>query len=259
MIINHSTWKNYITNHPSSLLLDANLASISAAFLTSKTELERMETALRMDPSIFLVLPTETRHPTIVHHITKVFRNIFAADNGDDEFDEFFCLHGWDTRQATAIKITPTIFFASVFEVNRNGEINLENGNMVRKVDPTGLRSALNKESFGLETRMAATETLWIRKCIPVVPSSIASIIESIGDKEPHDMGVILAEKVKMIERDSSHGLHNVVTSQAGKDLINEILVWLYYAPRYPSIRLDCSAAFPGRKIYTAATELHRV
>jgi len=71
-------------------------------------------------------------------------------------------------------------------------------------------------------------------------------------------MGVILAEKVDYIERDSSHGLHNVVTSQAGKELINEIMIWLYYAPRYPSIRLDCSVApFPGSKIYTAANELH--
>jgi hypothetical protein len=50
---------------------------------------ELMETAaLGVDPSIFLILPKETKQPTIIHHILKVPKNALVAN----ETEEFFCL-----------------------------------------------------------------------------------------------------------------------------------------------------------------------
>ena len=89
-------------------MLDANLTLILTAFLTTNTELECMENALRMDPSLFLILLFETRHPPVLaHHISKVFRNIVFTTTADEGDDKFFCVHGRD-ELATGIKMNPS-------------------------------------------------------------------------------------------------------------------------------------------------------
>jgi hypothetical protein len=53
MIVNHSTWKNFISNHQSAEWLNSNVELVSAAFSTTKNEADLMETALGVDPNIF--------------------------------------------------------------------------------------------------------------------------------------------------------------------------------------------------------------
>jgi hypothetical protein len=112
MIFNNSTWKNFISNHHAGAWLDGNIAAVSAAFDPTKNEAELMETALGVDPNIFLILPSETMQPTLVHHVSKVPKNALIT-NDVDEF--VFCLLGWD-QSAMAMKIDPNSFFAATHD-----------------------------------------------------------------------------------------------------------------------------------------------
>lgn len=111
MIVTHSTWKEFISNHHESAWLNNNIAAISAAFDPTKTVDDLMETALGVDPNIFLILPSDTMQPTLVHHVSKAPRNALLAN----DVDEYFCLLGWD-HTALPIKINPTTFFATIHE-----------------------------------------------------------------------------------------------------------------------------------------------
>jgi hypothetical protein len=251
MIINNSTWKSFIANHHASAWLDGNLAAISTAFSPTKSETELIETALGVDPNIFLILPSETMQPTLVHHVSKAPKNALLTD----DLDEFFCLLGWE-QTATAIKVNPDSFFAPTYE----GEIDMAttrgNGSKVRKVCTHRLRSPINKEGFS-QCPLVPDEVTTVRKCIPLSPA-IAEVLLNATALDPHQMGYNLARLVFDIENDRSHKLNKVVSSQAGMEVIDEILTWLYFAPRYPSLRLDCQAAIPGSKTFKAAQEIHR-
>jgi hypothetical protein len=78
-----------------------------------KTEMDLMETALGIGPNIFLVLPSDK--PTLVHHVSKVPRNLLLTNNAD----EFFCLLGWE-QSAMAIKLDPSSFFAATCKGEEN-------------------------------------------------------------------------------------------------------------------------------------------
>jgi hypothetical protein len=251
MIINNTTWKSFIANHHASAWLDGNLAAISTAFSPTKSEIELIETALGVDPNIFLILPSDTMHPTMVHHVSKAPRNALLTDDSD----EYFCLLGWE-QTATAIKVNPDLFFAPTHE----GEIDMatarRNGSKVRKVCTRRLRSPINKKEFS-QCPLVPDEVTTVRKCIPLSPA-IAEVLLNATALDPHQMGHDLARLVFDIENDRSHKLNKAVSSQAGKEAIDEILTWLYFAPRYPSLRLDCQAAIPGSKVFKACQELHR-
>jgi hypothetical protein len=245
MIVTTTTWKAFIADHPGKDDLDANMAAISAAFSPSKTPTELFEMALGTDPSIFLVLPFETVAPTVIHHVSKVFQSPISEA-------EHFCLMGWN-ESAAAIKINPDNFFGKLVSNQLEGEPS----NKVKKIDTEILRSRLDKREFGDETgRVIQGESVELRKCIPLVPS-IASLFVDIESSDPHEIGVILAEKVATIERDRNNKLHKLITSEIGKDTINEILIWLWYAPRLPEIKVNCPMAYHGSKIDRAARKMH--
>lgn len=251
MIINPTTWKNYISNHRASTWLDGNIAAISEAFSATKEEAELMETALGVDPTIFLILPNETMQPTLVHHFSKVPKNTLVTN----DIDEFFCLLGWD-QIATAIKINPETFFAATYDEGHNIAGNRRDGCKLRKVSTRMLRAPANKELFS-QCQPVPNEVTIVRKCIPL-PPAFATLILDITSRDAHQMGHDLARLIFDIENERAHPLHNMISSQAGKDLVDEILTWLFYAPRYPSLRMDCPAAFPGSKIDIASKEMHR-
>jgi hypothetical protein len=96
-----------------------------------------------------------------------------------------------------------------------------------------------------------------IRKCIPL-PPSVACIFLEMTNKDPHEMGPILARTIFDIENDVNHKCHGVISSVEGKELIDEILTWLFYAERYASFSLDCRVAFPGSRVDMASKELHK-
>jgi hypothetical protein len=71
-------------------------------------------------------------------------------------------------------------------------------------------------------------------------------------------MGAHLSRLVFEVENDRNHILNTVISSQAGRDTMDEIFTWLFYAPRYPSLRMECPAAIPGSRVFNAAKEIHR-
>jgi hypothetical protein len=251
MIANHSTWKNFIANHHASAWLDNNIATVSSAFDPTKNADELIETALGVDPNIFLILPAETMQPTLVHHVSRAPKNALLPN----DTDEFFCLLGWD-QTATAIKVNPNSFFATIHDSD-NRNIDAANRSRVRKVSTRRLKDAMTKEEFSRCPVDPANETIMVRKCIPLTPL-IANLLLSVNPSDPHTMGFEFARMIFEMERDNTHRLHEWVSSQAASDMIDEILTWLFYAPQYPSLRMECAAAIPGSKVFKAAQEVHK-
>jgi hypothetical protein len=251
MIINHSTWKSFISNHHSGEWLDNNVELIPAALSsTTRDESALIETALGVDPNIFLILPSDTMQPTLVHHVSKVPKNALLADDSDD----FFCLMGWG-QSAMAIKIDPASFFAATHDGEDRTIGVRENESKVRKVSTISLKQSLHKEDFS-QCPIIPDEVTLVRKCIPI-PPALAQLFLSVNSSDPHQrMGHDFAKLVFKIERDLTHTNHEF--TQLTKNLIDEILTWLYYAPRYPSLRMECTAAIPGSRVFKAAQELHR-
>jgi hypothetical protein len=249
MIVNHSTWKNFISNHQSAEWLNSNVELVSAAFSTTKNEADLMGTALGVDPNIFLVLPSDTMQPTLVHHVSKVAKNALIAN----DTDEFFCLMGWD-QSATAIKINPNSFFAAIHDGEDRVTGLRENESKVRKVPTRRLKQAMTVEGFS-QCPMYEDEVTVVRKCIPL-PPALAKLLLEVNSSEPHQMGHDFARLIFEIERDMTHMNHGF--SLSAQNLIDEILTWFYYAPRYPSLRMEFAAAIPGSKVFKAAQELHR-
>lgn len=244
MIVNPTTWKAFIANHPDKDALDANMDTISAAFSPSKTVTELFELALGTDPSLFLVLPFETVAPSVIHHVSKVYQN--ATSNA-----EHFCLMGWN-ESAAAIKITPENFFGKLV----SNQIEGETSNKVKRIRVEGLRNALDKDQFGSDNKIIQDETMDLRKCIPLVPS-IASLFIDISSTDPHEIGAILAEKIAEIENARDHPLHKMMTTDAGRKTIDEILTWLWYAPRIPDMKVNCPMAYHDSRIDKAARKIH--
>jgi hypothetical protein len=52
-----------------------DLVLVSAAFSATKNEAALMETTLGVDHNIFLILPSDTIQPTLVHHVSKAPKN----------------------------------------------------------------------------------------------------------------------------------------------------------------------------------------
>lgn len=173
MIVNHSSWKNFISNHHSAEWLNNNVDLVSAAFSTTKNETELMETALGVDPSIFLVLPSDTMQPTLVHHVSRVNKNALIAN----DTDEFFCLMGWD-QSATAIKINPNSFFAATHDGEDRAIGLRENESKVRAVSTRRLKQVLSKEEFS-QCPTIDDEVTLVRKCIPPSPCSSQTIVRN--------------------------------------------------------------------------------
>lgn len=230
MIVNHSTWKEFITNHNESAWLDDNIAAISAAFDPTKTDNELMETALGVDPNIFLILPSDTMQPTLVHHVSKAPKNALLTNDAD----EYFCLLGWD-HTAMPIKINPTTFFAKIDEGGERLLGARENGGRVRKVPTRRLKDALTKEAFS-RCQFDQNDTITVRKCIPL-PPVLANLILQVNPSDPHQMGFEFGKLIFEIERDNNHILHDLVTSQAAGDMIDEILTWFFLCSKIPIIQ----------------------
>lgn len=250
MIVNHSTWKSFISNHHSGERLDNNVEElVLAAFSTTKDEIALMETALGVDPNIFLILPSSTMQPTLVHYVSKVPKNALLADDSDD----FFCLMGWN-QSAMAIKIDPASFFAATHDGEDRAIGVRENDSKVRKVSTISLKQSLHKEDFS-QYPIIPDEVTLVRKCIPI-PPALAQLFLSVNSSDPHQMGHNFAKLVFEIERDlTPHTKHEF--TQSAQNLIDEIPTWLYYAPRYPSLQMECTIAIPGSRVFKAAQELH--
>jgi hypothetical protein len=126
----------------------------------------------------------------------------------------------------------------------------------VRKVCTWTLKQSLNKEEFS-HCRPTPDETTIVGKCIPL-PPVLAKLFLSVNPSDPHQMGYDFARLIFEIMRDNTHILHNLISSQAATNLVDEMITWLFYAPKYPSLRMNCTAAIPGSRAFKAAQELHR-
>jgi hypothetical protein len=75
--------------------------------------------------------------------------------------------------------------------------------------------------------------------------------------KDPYEIGALLVEKIDSIERDVNHSLHEILVSIEGKKMIDEILTWLWYAPKIADMKVHCPIAHPRSRIDKAARNLH--
>jgi hypothetical protein len=180
MIVNNSTWKNFISNHHAGAWLDGNIAAVSAAFDPTKNKDKLMEKALGVDPNIFLILRSNTMQPTLVHHVSKVPKNALLMN----DVDEFFCLLGWDQSAIMAIKIDPNSFFTATHDGDNRIIGDRENGSKVRKV-----RTWMLKEEFS-QCHYNPEEMTTVRKCIPL-PPVLAKLFLSVNPSDPHQMTIL--------------------------------------------------------------------
>jgi hypothetical protein len=106
MIALPQSWKLFLQSHPAGAVMDTAFPTLKMLFDHDKSIDDcTSNIALGIDPSIFIICPSTTSQPTIVHHFSKAFRNALLADNTE----EFFCLLGWGNT-ATPIKISPATF-----------------------------------------------------------------------------------------------------------------------------------------------------
>lgn len=249
MIALPQSWKLFLQSHPAAAAMDTAFPTLKTLFDQDKSIDDCTNAALGIEPSLFIICPSTTNQPTIVHHFSKAFRNALLAD----DTEEFFCLLGWGNT-ATPIKISLVTFFAAP------GDGSVTNGGNRRSdfpgVDMAALRAAEDKESFaaGGETR----PRVQIRKCV-AIPPFVANWLMDMGSNDPHDWGVKIALETRSIEGNVNHPLHGVMTSEQGRSAIDRVLMWLFFSKSHDSLRLDCNPVFPGSKIDKITQNIHQI
>jgi hypothetical protein len=219
MIALPHSWKLFLQSHPAAATMDSAFPTLKTLFDHDKSIDDCTNAALGIDPSLFIICPSTTSQPTIVHHFSKAFRNALLVNDTED----FFCLLGWGNN-ATPIKISPATFFAAP------GDGSMTNGGNRRSdfpgVDTAALRTAENKESFaaGAETR----PRVQLRRCV-AIPPFVANWLMDIESNDPHDWGVKIAVETKNIEDNANHPLHGVMTNEQGRSAIDRVLTWLFF------------------------------